>query len=124
MGEQGKLDVGAVYNRRFPRRQLTTVVGVLSQGIYNIVPCIEIGEGGLQFQASEKHIKGALVVANLFLPKEHFMAVTAEIVYVVPLDKGGRSSYGLKFRNLTFEARRQIRDYIAEKPATEASQQA
>ncbi len=95
-------------------------MGVLYRGIYNIVPCIEIGEGGLQFQASEKHPKGALVVTNLFLPADHFISVTAEIVYVEAVDQGRRNNYGVKFKNIAFEARRRIRDYIAQKPATEA----
>jgi hypothetical protein len=107
------------FTRRFPRRKLTTVVGVLAQGRYHIVPCLEIGEGGLQFQASQPHLNGTLIVANLFLPREHFVAVTGEIVYATAKD-GVRANYGLKFRNLSFEAKRQIRDYIAEKPAEEA----
>jgi hypothetical protein len=120
MEEQTTQAKGTAFIRRFPRRKLTTVVGVLSRGKYNIVPCLEIGEGGLQFQASEKHLKGGLVVANLFLPKAHFLAVTAEIVYIVQTDTSGRSCYGLRFKNLSFECKRQIRDYIAEKPAAEA----
>ena len=120
MEEEIKQDFGTAFSRRFPRRQITTVVGVLFRGVYNIVPCIEIGEGGLQFQASEKHPKGATVVANLFLPRQHFIAVTGEVVYVGAQQKGGRASYGVKFKNLSFEAQRQIREYIAEKKANEA----
>jgi hypothetical protein len=119
MEEEVKQDFGTGDNRKFPRRRITTVVGVLYRGIYNILPCTEIGEGGLEFQASEKHPKGSLVVANLFLPKQHFVAVTAEIVYVGGQQKGGRASYGLKFKNLSFEAQRQIREYIAGKKANE-----
>jgi len=120
MKEQTTQAKGAGFIRRFPRRKLTTVVGVLSRGKYNIVPCLEIGEGGLQFQASEKHLKGGLVVANLFLPKAHFLAVTAEIIYAVQTDSSGRSCYGVRFKNLSFESKRHIRDYIAEKSAAEA----
>ncbi len=120
MGEQSARDEGLAFIRRYPRRKITTVVGVLSGGQYNIVPCLEIGEGGLQFQASEKHFKGGLVVANLFLPTAHFLSVTAEIVYIVQTDASGRSCYGLRFKNLAFESKRKIRDYIAEKTAAEA----
>ena|SRR5260221_11344230 len=119
MEEQRRHGLGTGFIRRFPRRKFTTVVGILSRGKYNIVPCLEIGEGGMRFLAQEKHLKGGLVVANLFLPKEHFVAVTGEVVYMSETDSTGRSSYGLKFRNLSFESKRQIRDYIAEKPANE-----
>ena len=106
--------------RRYPRRKLTTVVGILFKGAYSIVPCMEIGEGGLRFQCQADILTGGLVVANLFVPREHFIAVTGEIVYVIPNDdKTGPHSYGVKFKNLSFESKRQIRDYIAEKPANE-----
>jgi hypothetical protein len=107
------------YNRKFPRRSFHTLVGLLYKGVYTIAPCVELGEGGVLMKVNGKLEAGSLAVINLFLPKADFVTVTAEIVYSIPSKNEEPSRYGLKFKSLSFESKRNIRDYIADKTENE-----
>jgi hypothetical protein len=114
----------ALYRRRFPRRLFFRAVGILVGGKYTMESGVEIGEGGLLLESKRDLKIGNNIVVNLFVPKGSFVTVTGQIIYVLapkeklPVLKD--PAYGIKFNNLTFESKRMIRDYIAEKTFGEA----
>jgi hypothetical protein len=120
------------YRRRFPRRQFSQKIGLLSAGVYKLALGIEIGEGGMRITSSEKIAAGRKVIVNFFVPNKGFVTTTAEIVHQSIEPTSGKTpgeasegtnqpfSYGMKFSKLAFESKRMIRDYIAAKKATEA----
>lgn len=111
------------FRRRFPRRRFQNSVGVLCRGKFEMVLGSEIGEGGLLFLSGETFPVGADVVANFFVPGRNFVTVRAQLIYAIPAKTGknARLSYGVRFIGISFEAKRMIRDYIAEKTAIEAN---
>ncbi len=112
------------YRRRFPRRQFYFSIGVLSQGRYDVVPGIEIGEGGLLLDSNRVLKVGSQVVLNFFIPQKGFVGVTGQIAHVTGANaekKVKEFAYGIKFSNLAFENKRMIRDYIAELKSNETT---
>jgi hypothetical protein len=101
---------------------MKNAVGVLCGGDYAVEPCIEIGEGGMLFYTKRALKVGQAVVMNFYVPKRDFITVTGELIYKLQdkAETNSKVSFGVKFNNLSFESRRMIRDYIAEKTAHEA----
>jgi hypothetical protein len=56
------------------------------------------------------------------VPGRDFMVCRATVQYPMQ-DQKGRSLYGMKFTNITFEYRRMLRDFISAKTEEEARQE-
>lgn len=105
------------HRRKFPRRGLESFSTVLAKGQYFSGKSMEIGEGGIRVQTTQKLNTGQKVVVNLFILNKFFVASLAEILYESNFE--GQPSYGLRFLGLSFDFRRHIRDYIAGKTQSE-----
>lgn len=120
-GPQGPIS----FRRKFPRRVFRRNVGVLSGGKYFVTTGFEIGEGGLSF-VSDRILKvGALVVVNFQVPDGDFISVRAEIrnSEIKPGDpqvsKVATQVYGCAFESLTFDRKREIRNFVTNRPESE-----
>ena len=104
------------FRRRFPRRQFNEPLGLLVRGKYFLVEGVEVGEGGMAFACDMALDKGQKVVLSFFVPRQSFVSVTSEIIYLNPTpQRKGFITYGIKYVNLDFDSQRMIRDYIADK---------
>jgi hypothetical protein len=113
-------------------------------GNYNVSVGQEIGEGGLLLESQVELAVGATVVVTFFVSGSCFTVVTGEVLYKVKKTDQSKSKvqsqkndqsklndqpkskdqhYGLRFVDLTFESKRAIRDFIAEKSSNEAKQE-
>lgn len=112
----------SLFRRKFPRRRFKRSVGVLAAGKYFMTAGFEIGEGGLSFR-SEITIKvGAVVVLNFQVPDGQFVSVRAEIRNSESKSEvpAGQLVYGCAFENLVFERKREIRNFVTNRPESEA----
>ena len=105
--------------RRFPRRYFRRGVGVLSGGRYFLATGSEIGEGGISFRTSERLKVGALVVLSFQIPDGLFVSVRAEIRNEDALTNA-ELIYGCAFENIVFERKREIRNFVTNRPESEA----
>ena len=85
-----------------------------------IVQGREIGEGGVLIVSNEFLEKGCHVVLNFFMAKNRFVTVTGEIVYKI---ENKQELFGIKFINLSFEGKRAIREFIADKSLMEVHEE-
>lgn len=110
-----------LFRRKFPRRRFKRSVGVLSGGKYFMTTGFEIGEGGLSFRCEKSIRVGALVVLNFQVPEGEFVSVRAEIrnSEVKPEVQEGEVIYGCAFENLVFERKREIRNFVTNRPESE-----
>ncbi|MDZ4677928.1 MAG: PilZ domain-containing protein [Oligoflexia bacterium] len=108
-------------HRRFPRRLFRHSVGLLAHAEYNIVHGIEVGEGGMLVESNGPIKNADHIVVNFYIPKKGFVSVTGVVVYIKPANEKRGPAYGVQFNNLTFENKRMIRDYIADKTSEEVS---
>jgi hypothetical protein len=113
--------------RRFPRRQFHHRLGFLFRGVYTIIHAREIGEGGMLVETDLPLVVGEKAVIAFFIQQNFFTMVTTEVLYKAQDPKISESNgirrmqqYGVRFTALSFEAKRTIRDYIAEKSSIEA----
>lgn len=120
----------STFRRKFPRRRFRRSVGVLSGGKYFMTAGFEIGEGGVSFQTRTPLKIGALVVLNFQVPDGEFISVRAEIRNSenppdMQVGADGRVTqdgllvYGCSFENLRFERKREIRNFVTNRPASE-----
>lgn len=105
--------------RRFPRRNFRRGVGILSGGRYFLGTGAEIGEGGISFKSVEKLVKGASVVVSFQIPDGQFVSVRAEIRNLDPGSESTEMVYGCAFENIPFERKREIRNFVTNRPETE-----
>ncbi len=105
--------------RRFPRRNFRRGVGILAGGRYFLGTGSEIGEGGISFKSTENIIKGALVVVSFQIPDGQFVSVRAEIRNLEDQTEGAEMVYGCAFENIPFERKREIRNFVTNRPETE-----
>lgn len=109
------------FRRKFPRRRFRRNVGILVGGKYFMSGGFEIGEGGLSF-TSERVLKvGALLVLNFQVPDGEFVSVRAEIrnAETEGEKSPGPVIYGCAFENLIFERKREIRNFVTNRPESE-----
>lgn len=111
------------FRRKFPRRRYHAGIGVLSGGKYFMTTGFEIGEGGISFRSPKLLKVGALVIVNFQVPSGEFVSVRAEIRNTdnkpVPNKEAGDLVYGCAFENLRFERKREIRNFVTNRPESE-----
>lgn len=115
-------DRKVIKKRRFPRRKFHRNVGYLYKGQYNVVECVQIGEGGMMVYSPHAHQKGDCVVVSFMVPGRDFIICRAMVQYPMQ-DQQGRTLYGMRFIDISFEYRRMLRDFISAKTEDEARQE-
>ena len=98
--------------RRFPRRPLSTPVGVLLDGKYSVYQSFDVGEKGLGISSSQSFEKGRHVIVSFFINRGQFV-VCQGITRYCQLE-GEIYKVGFELSNIRFEDRRVVRDYIAD----------
>jgi hypothetical protein len=99
--------------RKHPRRQFLRKLGVLYEGRYWVANGVEIGEGGLSFRLAQKLGEGKNLVVNFQVPEGGFISEQGEIRSLRDDLKPGVFLYGIFFRTLKFDAKREIRAYVS-----------
>ncbi len=107
--------------RRVPRRTFEAPVGVLLGGEYEIERTLQVGEGGMMIASSRPIEVGRNIVLNFYLPNSSLIVVRAIIRSAKPGEGGEPSRYGIEFMNLGFQAKREIRNFVASATAYEAA---
>lgn len=108
-----------IKRRRVPRRDYDNSVGVLVLGRYFICRAHQIGEGGMMLEMSESLKEGQRLVVTFKLPQAPPVVVLAIVRYRLEKANGSDLKYGVEFLNLDFQARREIRNYVASKSEAE-----
>ena len=75
----------------------------------------EIGEGGLSFVLGQNLPEGREIVVNFQIPGGEFVSVQSEIKNIRKDATTGRTIYGISFKTLKFEAKREIRAFVSSK---------
>lgn len=86
-------------------------VGVLVRGEYSPCRGIEIGEGGIAFEASQQIGLETEVVVSFYLPNGNFFSQRAAIKNCEKSADG--FAVGCAFTRLKIEEKREIRGYVA-----------
>lgn len=108
-----KAKVEPTFKRRYPRRQFFTRVGALIQGQYFTENTVELGEKGMMFTTDVAMKVGDQLVISFFIPGGHCVITRASVRY--QNTKQSRSHVGVEFTTVSFEDRRALRDYIAQR---------
>jgi hypothetical protein len=108
-----------VARRRVPRREFIRQVGVLLLGKYFISHALELGEGGILLEMAETLEVGQKLVITFALPGSRPAVVRGTIRYGLPGSSPKLKRYGIEFANLDFQAKRDIRNYVASKSEEE-----
>jgi hypothetical protein len=99
--------------RKYPRREYSSKVGVLIQGNYFVEAALELGERGMMF-STEIALKDLEEIVVSFSIPENFVVITrAQVRYSIR--KGQKANVGVEFTNISFEDRRKVRDFIAQR---------
>ncbi len=106
-----------IKKRRVPRRKFRRRVGLLAKGEYDVTDAIEIGEGGMLIHSSRELLSGQKIVLSFNVPGFVYVVCRGQIRYVKKASEndGGENLYGVQFDNIEFNAKRQIRTYVAQK---------
>lgn len=100
------------FKRRVPRKKIDRALGLLSHGRYYLGRILQVGEGGLMILSSESLKVSDRVLVTFSLKGEKFITSKATIRY--ELDKvDGKNQFGVEFDELPFQARREIRAFVA-----------
>lgn len=105
--------------RKYPRRQFQRKLGILFEGRYWMGHGIEIGEGGVSFALGQELPNGRNLVVNFQVPGGSFISVQAEVKNLRQKNGSGQFAYGVSFKTLKFEAKREIRAYVSARTEVE-----
>jgi hypothetical protein len=106
-------DLAGIEKRKYPRRLFEAKVGVMIQGNYFIESSFELGEKGLLFETSVALKNQENMVISFVIPGGYVVMTRAQVRYQIK--KGDVAKVGVEFTNITFEDRRKVRDYIAQR---------
>lgn len=116
----GKAEINnPLLRRKYPRRQFRRKLGVLFDGKYWMGTGLEIGEGGVSFSLGQVFEEGRSIVVNFQVPDGAFVSVQAEIKNIKKQKNGTMYSYGVNFKTLKFEHKREIRAYVSGRSESE-----
>lgn len=104
---------GGIEKRKYPRRVFQAKVGVLIQGQYFIEGSFELGERGMLFETEMALKSMENMVISFVIPGGYVVMTRAQVRYQIK--KGNKSRVGVEFTNITFEDRRKVRDFIAQR---------
>lgn len=106
-------DSAGIEKRKYPRRLFETKVGVMIQGNYFIENSFELGEKGLLFETSVALRSMENMVISFVIPGGYVVMTRAQVRYQIKT--GSVAKVGVEFTNITFEDRRKVRDFIAQR---------
>ena len=87
-------------------------MGVLFHGNYLVSRILQVGEGGLMILTSENFQASDRILVTFSLKGEKFITSKATVRYALdPVD--GKNQFGVEFDELPFQARREIRSFVA-----------
>lgn len=99
--------------RKYPRRAFNRKVGLLCHGVYFLGAAKELGEGGLSFVSDFVLSDGNELVVSFQIPEGSFVFLRA-VVTGTQKNKGDKNiTHGLKFTNIDFSHKRQIRAFVS-----------
>jgi hypothetical protein len=102
--------------RRVPRRSFFAPVGLLLAGRYTVERSFQVGEGGMMIsiggQGSLPPV-GQQVVLSFFVPNGALVLVRGTVRNQIPADRENPIRFGVEFMNLGFQAKREIRNFVA-----------
>ncbi|MEO0335627.1 MAG: PilZ domain-containing protein [Pseudomonadota bacterium] len=105
-----------VKRRRVPRRAYDGRVGLLFHGNYEVCRASQIGEGGMMLHSPTEMQVGDCVVLTFQPPGVEQTVVQSVVRFAMKDEESGNGfKYGLEFKNLEFQAKRQIRSFVASK---------
>lgn len=102
-----------IEKRKYPRRNFNAKIGVMIQGNYFIESSFELGELGMLFETSVALKSLENMVINFVIPGGYVVMTRAQVRYQVK--KGTKAKVGIEFTNISFEDRRKVRDFIAQR---------
>lgn len=110
-----------IENRKYPRRNFSAQVGVLIKGEYIIQRSFELGERGMLFETDMaiRSLEGMII--SFVIPGGHIVITKAVVRYQIK--KGTKARVGVEFTNITFEDRRKVRDFIAQRKVNQSSKE-
>lgn len=106
-----------ITERRHPRRHYRSRLGFLSKGAYCIYELHEISEGGLLFATQDTQTVETSALFTFCLPGQRFVALEGRIIYQKKNEGTGDFFYGVEFKQMEFEERRLIREFISSRGA-------
>lgn len=107
------VESGGIEKRKYPRRTFEAKVGVMIQGNYFIENSFELGEKGILFETSVALRSLENMMISFVIPGGYVVMTRAQVRYQVK--KGNTARVGVEFTNITFEDRRKVRDFIAQR---------
>jgi hypothetical protein len=110
-----------IENRKYPRRNFSSQVGVLINGLYYVLESFEIGERGMLFETEIALKDRENMVISFVIPGGHIVITKASVRY--QLKKDSKAKVGVEFTNISFEDRRKVRDFIAQRKENQGSKQ-
>lgn len=108
-----------IKRRRVPRREFRRKVGLLIKGNYHVNTAIQVSEGGMMIHSHMKLTKEQRLVIAFRIPGCEETVVRAIVRYETEHNTIWGRQYGVKFENLEFRVRREIRNYVASKSEAE-----
>ncbi|MDZ4662036.1 MAG: PilZ domain-containing protein [Pseudomonadota bacterium] len=102
--------------KRLPRRLYQRPVGILSESGYCVNDIVEISEGGIMARSSaQQYPVDSSVLLNFYLPEGGMIIIRAEARWTKNVFDLPGTFIGFQFNKVTFQHRRLIRAYVAEK---------
>lgn len=83
------------------------------QGNYFVEASFELGERGMLFETSVALKSLENMVISFVIPGGYVVMTRAQVRYQIK--KGQKAKVGVEFTNITFEDRRKVRDFIAQR---------
>lgn len=101
------------FRRQYPRRKMNRKVGVLCGGVYFVCESDEIGEGGMSILTDYILTDGHEIVVSLQIPGAGFVFLRGMILSTHKKNGDARVLHGIKFKDVEFSIKRQIRSFVS-----------
>lgn len=99
--------------RQYPRRKMHRKVGVLCGGVYFVCESDEIGEGGMSILTDYILTEGHEIVVSVQIPGAGFVFLRGAILSTQKRPGDARVLHGIKFKDIEFSTKRQIRSFVS-----------
>lgn len=102
-----------LYKRKYPRRRFPRAVGFLLNGEHHVGEGREIGEGGMAIYLPQDFELGREAVISFQIPDGSFICLRIETRSADFDSESGHFLIGCQFQNLSFDHKREIRNYVS-----------
>jgi hypothetical protein len=113
MSVKDKFQDSGFLQRKYPRRSLNRMIGILCRGTYFLALAGELGEGGLSFGSEYVITEGNECLVSLQIPSGSFVFLRALVVANRKKQGDQMITHSLKFTNIDFSHKRQIRTFVS-----------